>query len=402
MKKTVVLGITSGIAAFKAIDLVKLLKAEDINVIAILTEKATHMIPMEELEQVTQNKVYTSLFEADFDYKTILETRSVDHIQIADKADLFVIVPATANILAKAAHGMADDFLTTTLLATTAPVIFCPAMNVHMWSNPIVQNNINILKNHGDEFIMPTKGMLACGYEGIGRLEDIHLIKERIFERLHKNDFLKGKKILVTAGGTQEPIDAVRFMTNKSSGKMGIALAEECTQQGADVLLLRAENAVEPRFSIPTYTFKTADELSTLISKHVKDYDVIFHTAAVSDFQVTKPSTKKLDSKTGLTLELTPRIKILDQIKKWNPVIKLIAFKAETHLTEEELIQKAQQRLKESHADVIIANDVGKSDRGFSSNNNEVTVIQKNGSVKKLSLDSKKNIARKIIDIVLG
>ena len=399
MKKRIVLGITSGIAAYKAIDLINMLQEENLDVKVIMTEKARKMISTDEVKKATGDNVYTDLFEEGFDYKHILEKRSVDHIKLADSADVFVVIPATANTIAKIAHGIADDFLTTTLLATTAPVIICPAMNVHMWSNPAVEKNIKTIQEYGYQVIKPAKGMLACGYEGIGRLEDLQVIKTAILEQLQKNDSLKGKKILVTAGGTIEPIDDVRYITNKSSGKMGIAIAEECQRRGAEVLLLRAITAVQPRHQVKQEFFQTAEELQQLIVQHIKKFDVIFHTAAVSDFKVLS-QTGKMNSEVSQQLSLEPRTKILDLIKLMNPTIKLIAFKAESNISEEELIKKAQQRLQQSKADIIIANDVGKSDRGFGTDTNEVIIIRKENHIQKISLTTKKEIAKQLADLI--
>lgn len=399
--KNVLLGVTSGIAAFKVLELIKLLKEDTIDVTVMMTNKARHMIPQQEIEFATGNKVYTELFEKDFDYKKILERRIVDHIELADKADVIAIMPATANTIAKIAHGIADDFLTTTLLASTAPIIICPAMNVHMWSNPAVKKNVATLKDYGFQIIEPTKGMLACGYEGIGRLEDIDTIKQAIIEQLEKNNFLAGKKILVTAGGTIEKIDDVRFITNKSSGKMGIAIAEECFKRGADVILLKAHSAINPRFQMKEELFETADELMKLVHKHIVNADVMFHVAAVSDFQITDSVEGKMDSSTNHTLQLTSRKKILDVIKLIHPKITLIAFKAESYLSEKKLIAKAQKRLKESKADFIIANDVAKTDCGFQVDTNEVVIIDKNGMVKKIPFALKKEIAEQIVHYTL-
>jgi phosphopantothenoylcysteine decarboxylase / phosphopantothenate---cysteine ligase len=401
-QKTVLIGITSGIAAYKCLDLIKVLKQSDINVFVIMTAHATQMISPLEFEKVSGNKVSIELFEKDFDYKEILTSRKVEHIELADKADLMIIAPATANILAKIANGMADDFLTTTILATTAPTVFCPSMNVHMWSNPLVQENIEKLKLLGYQIIEPDSGMLACGYEGKGRLADIQKIKNEIINSLSVTDSLKDKHIIVTAGGTSEKIDAVRSITNRSSGKMGIALAEECFLRGANVLLLRSKNSVQPRYQIPEKNFVSADDLHQLVKEQTKNADVFFHTAAVADFSIENEQNEKIDSHKSFIMKLNPRPKILDEIKKINPAIKLIAFKAEYQLSEGELTKKAFKRLQESDADAIVANDIGKKDRGFEVDTNEVVVILKNGKQKSIPLASKREIAKQIIDYLLS
>lgn len=400
MKKTILIGITSGIAAYKILELIKLLKKEGLEVFIIMTEHAAKMVEMREFEEESGNKVFTNLFEKRFDYKKVLLKRKVDHIELADIADIMVIVPATANIVGKIASGIADDFLTTTTLAITAPVIICPSMNTNMWNNPIVQENIFKLKNLGYQIIGPTEGPLACGYEGKGRLEEVEVIKSEIMLQLNRTKSLEGKTVIVTAGGTIERIDEVRFITNKSSGKMGAAIADECFLRGANVLLLRAKTAVKPRYLIPEKTFETSDELFYIIKKKIKECDLIFHTAAVSDFYIHEEKKGKISSQNSHNLKLNPRQKIVDQMKKFSPKTKLIAFKAEYGLKESELIKKALVKLKESSADAIVANDVSKSDRGFQVDTNEVFIVLKNGNFEKIPLDSKRNIASKIVEYV--
>lgn len=393
MKKTVVLGVTSGIAAFKSVALVKLLKQEGLDVHVILTEKAKKIVSSAELEKVSGNKVSFELFEKDFNYKNILKDRKVDHISLADSAEVFVIAPATANTLAKIANGLADDFLTTTLLAVTKPVIICPSMNVNMWNNPVVKENLEKIKRLGYIIIKPTSGMLACGYEGKGKLEDITKIKDEVLRQLERSTQLKGKKFIVTAGGTREKIDEVRFITNRSSGKMGAALAEELYLRGANVLLIRAKDAVKPRYVVQEKTFETSAELADLIKQHVNQFETIFHVAAVSDFQVANPQEGKISSKEGFTLAMKPQTKIIDKIKTWNPKIKLIAFKAGAAGNEKELIAAAKRKLEESNAHAVVAND----SKAFDNDRNEVVVIFPDGKIKKFSEASKHVIAKEII-----
>lgn len=400
MKKTIVLGVTSGIAAYKSLELIKLLRKEGLEVFVIMTESATKMVSIKDFEKASGNKVSIQLFEKGFDYNKILKTRRVDHIDLADKADVFVIAPATANMIAKIAYGLADDFLTTTVLATQAPVIVCASMNVHMWENLITQANVEKLRTMGYQIIEPEEGALACGYEGKGRSANVEAIRDEIMSLLSKSTSLKGKKVLVTAGGTIENIDDVRFITNKSSGKMGVAIGEECYLRGADVLLLRANSSVKSRYPIKEATFDTADELFTLIKKNVKAYDVCYHTAAVSDFTVKKLKGK-ISSKKAQTLELVPSKKICDEIKKLNPKIKLIAFKAEVGKSDSELLKIAKEKLKECGADGVVANEVGKPDRGFQAETNEVIIVLRNGQHKKIPLTPKREIAKAVVDFVI-
>lgn len=396
---SIVIGISSGIAVYKIPDLIKILQKKKIEVTVVMTKSATDMVPKKEFEKVTGKKVYTTLFPEQFDYKKILKKREVDHIRIADMASLFVLAPATANIIGKIAHGIADDFLTTTVLATTAPVLFCPSMNVHMWENPIVQENIHILEKRGYYFLHPDTGSLACGYTGVGRLAAVEKIAAEIFHFLSSQNKLKGKKIIVTAGGTSEPIDAVRIITNRSSGKMGIALAEECYKRGADVLLLRSTSSVDTCYPMKKEMYETGKDLEKLIKKNIHTYDTIIHNAAVSDYAPQKVYGKKLDSRKPLTLRLETTVKILSQVKKWNPQIKLIGFKAVYKETEKNLVEKGVEKLTESHADYIIVNDVGKEGVGFNSDENEVYIIGRKGLVQKIKKAQKADIAKKIIEI---
>jgi len=400
MKKNILIGVTGGIAAYKVIDLVKLLTKEGNNVFVIMTKGAVEMISKDDFEKASGNKVMINLFEKNFDYKQVLKNKKVEHIQLADKCDVLVIAPATANVIGKLANGIADDFLTTITLAITAPIIICPSMNVNMWGNPIVQENLKKLRSAGYQIIEPTSGMLACGYEGVGRLEDVEIIKNEIIKQLNRTDSLKEKKIIITAGGTVEKIDEVRSITNRSSGKMGVAIAEECYLRGGDVLLLRAKNSVAPRYLIKEKIFNTVDELMDLIKGNITDTDIFFQTAAVSDYKVDRSFNGKISSKKSLDLKLVSQVKIVDQIKKMSPKTFLIAFKAEYNLQEKELIKKAQGKMKESKADVVIANDISRSDRGFESDNNEVYIISKNKKVNKIALTSKREIAKQIVTFV--
>lgn len=401
MSKTVVIGITSSIAAFKALDIVGELKHEGINVFIIMTRQATQIVKPSELEKISGNKVYCELFEKGFDYKAVLKDHKIDHVDIAKRADVFAVVPATANIIAKIAHGIADDFLTTALLATKAPVIICPAMNVNMWTNIVVEENVEKLRRMGHQIVGPVKGMLACGDDGEGKLEDISVIVKEIRNQLDRTSSLKGKKIIVTSGGTSEKIDDIRYITNRSSGKMGIAIAEECFSRGAETLILRARNSVKPRYKIQEEEFVTTEDLYNLVKKYISRYDVIFHVAAVSDFKAEKPNAGKISSNELVKLTLVPQIKISDQIKKINPAVRLIAFKAEHGLTEKELIRAAEKKLNESSADAIVANDVSRKDSGFEADNNEVFVVD-NKNVKKVPFASKREVAREVVGYLLG
>lgn len=368
VKKTVVLGVSGGIAAVKAPQLVRLLQKKGYQVECVLTRSARHFVKL---------KGHTDLFAPGFDAKKVLSQRRVEHIALADKADLVLIAPATANLLAKLAHGLADDFLTTLVLATKAPVIICPAMNSNMWQHPAVKKNLAAVRSLGYEIIPPVAGRLACGYQGLGRLEELNKIIDRVGRRLEKAESLKGKRILVTAGPTREPIDAVRFITNASSGKMGAAIAKAASCRGAKVRLLMAQK-----------DFVTGKDLLALVQKHASRFDIMFHAAAVGDFSPL-PRKGKISSRRPVILHLETQIKILNQVKKINPKITLIGFKAEYGLPKKLAVQPG--------ADATIYNDVSRKDIGFGSDDNEVVVVLPSGRqlIKKAS---KASVANQILD----
>lgn len=428
-KRTILIGVSAGIAAYKILDLIKLLKAKGLNVLVVMTENAVKMTDRREFEKASGKQVYSKLFEENFDYRQVLENREVEHIRIAERADLIVVAPATANIIAKIANGLADDLLTTIIMASVSPVLLCPSMNVDMWHNMIFQENLSKLKTFGFYILPPDEGQLACGYQGVGRLKNPGQIAKEIINLLQKKSRFKDKKILVTAGGTSEPIDAVRTITNRASGKMGAAIAGVCHKQGADVLLLCPSIAIN-HIKVPSKrltkdtsevaksdldssdgggirrnvrslrieVFETGQDLSNLIQKHISNYDIIFHTAAVSDYRPKEFLDRKLDSTRSLTLHLESTTKILSQLKRWNPKIKVIGFKAVYKLTEKELIAAGLKKLKESQSDYIIVNDVGREGIGFAASDNEVFIISPKGLIKKLSRAPKIDIARQILE----
>ncbi len=398
--KTVVIGITGGIAAFKIKELIISLRKLGITVFVIMTENAARMISPQEFEEASGHKVYIDLFPKDFDFKKVLNKRKVDHIQLADKADLFLVAPATANIIAKMAHGIANDFLTTTFLATKAPTLIFPSMNVNMWHNSITQNNVHKLRLQGCQVINPDSGALACGYKGEGRLGSLVKIQEELLQILKRNESLKGKTVLVTVGGTREKIDDVRFITNKSSGKMGVAIAENCYLRDGKVILLSSKTSVMPVLPIEQHLFETADELAELVKKYSPDSDICFHVAAVADF-IPIAKQGKIPSEKSATIELKKREKIYEVIKKANPKIKLIAFKAEWQKTDKELLLVAKEKLKNSPIDILIVNDIGKPNQGFNVDMNEAIVVLNNARYRKFPLKSKREIANEIVEYIL-
>ncbi len=398
--KNVVIGVSSSIACYKILNLIKKLKKLKANVYVIMTENATKMVSVSEFEKVA-NEVRVNLFDPKFNYKDyIKKNKPIKHISFADIADLFIICPATANTIAKISHGIADDLLTSSILATLAPVLIAPAMNVKMWNNPLTQENVEKLRKLGYILIDPEYGDLACGYKGVGRLADLDKIVNRITAIINKRNSLKGKKILVTAGATVEEIDPVRVITNKSSGKMGVYIAEEAFLRGADVTLIRGANSVEPRIPLKDIKINSAKDLFNGIKNNIKDRDIIMHAAAVSDFEVNNKKNEKIKSGQELYLELAPTTKILENIKKLKKNIFLVGFKAEYNVSEKELISRSYELLKSANADLIVANDVGKKGRGFDIETNEVFVVDKERKVKHFGLNHKRVIGDKVLDYV--
>lgn len=397
MNSHILLGISGGIAAIKIPDLLTLLYAQGITADVIETESATRLLPPENIQKITGSPVYTTMYPTDFDPSAILKKRSVEHIRIADRAGMYVIAPATANCLAKLAAGIADDYLTTVALAVTCPVLICPSMNTHMWQHPATQKNVRILKSLGYHILPPDRGSLACGYDGEGRLPSSNVIADEITGILSQRTALLGLRVVVTAGGTTENIDEVRTISNRSSGKMGIAIAEACFLAGAAVTLLRAKTSVESRYGIGEFTFETTGDLEALLDIHIPQSDICFHVAAVSDFSVQAPLWGKHSSKHPITVQLEPRKKLLDHMKHMNPSLFLVAFKAEYGLTDTELVTLATHRMEESGADMIIANDVGKKGIGFQSDTNEVILIAKHKKAEILPRASKTEIAQQIV-----
>ncbi len=404
-RTTIVIGITGSIACYKVLDLIAELKKQPANVYTIITESAQHLVDSNDFKAATGNDVSTTLFHPDVNYADyIKKNKEIKHISLSDIADLFLICPATANIIGKIANGIADDLLTTSVMATNAPVVMCPAMNVKMWKNPVVQENITKLKKLNYHFVEPEYGELACGYKGVGRLANLSKILERINLLLAKKTDLKNKKIIVTAGATFEEIDAVRVITNKSSGKMGTRIAEQAFLRGADVVLLGGHNCVEPQYNIPHEKFTTVNDLFSKIKKYINTTDIIIHCAAVSDFTLNNSDNngadKKIKSNKNLHLELTPTTKILENLKKINPTIFLVGFKAEHKVSEKELIDSAYDLLQSANADLIVANDVGKENVGFDVDTNAVFVVDKTKKVEHISLSDKRVVAERILDAI--
>ena len=386
--KTIVLGITGGIAAYKAVDLASKLTQAGAKVEVIMTEAATKFITPLTLRNITHRPVVTDMFELASEW-------SVEHVALAEAAAAIVIAPATANTIARLAGGIADNMLGTVVLATKAPVIIAPAMNDLMYANAVTQENIAKLKSRGFTFIEPEYGRLASGKMGKGRLPDTATIIKAIEKALGQKQDLTGKRILVTAGGTREPIDPVRHIGNRSSGKMGYALAEAARDRGAKVTLVAANVTLEEPAGVEIIKVKTAAEMKKAVGGAVKKADVLLMAAAVADYQpetIAKDKIKK-ESRQNLTLKLVKTPDILSEVR--GNFIR-VGFAAES----ENLVANARKKLAEKKLDLIIANDITKADSGFDADTNRIVIIDKKGKAEELPLMSKREAADKILDRV--
>lgn len=394
--KTIVLGVTGGIAAFKAASLCSKLVQKGADVHVIMTESAKQFITELTFQSLSKNPVYSDTFDE-------RDPSVVSHIHLADEADLVLIAPATANMIAKMAHGLADDMLSTTLLATEAPVMIAPAMNVHMYAHPAVQANMRLLESRGVMMIEPGEGLLACGYVGKGRLEEpetIVQVVERFFasrnESVQGQGLLRGKKVIVTSGGTVERIDPVRYITNDSSGKMGFAIAKAAKDMGAEVHVVYGHTDVEPPSDVDAVKVQSAEDMYQAVLEHWEDSDLVIKAAAVADYRpkVTAASKMKKSGDT-MTLELVKTVDILEELGKTKTKQFLIGFAAETNDVE----KYAQDKLKRKNADLIVANDVTAEGAGFRSDTNIVQVYDAGGLVEQMPVMTKDEVARRLLTI---
>lgn len=391
-KKCVVVGVSGGVAVYKALDVISRLRKKDVEVHVIMTKSATEFVTPLSFQSLSQNMVITDMFAEP-------KAWEIQHISLAKKADLMLIVPATANIIGKVANGIADDMLSTTIMATKAPVVFCPAMNTNMYENPIVQRNISLLKELGYEFIEPASGRLACGDEGKGKLQDTEIIAEETLRRLHSTKDLLGKKVVVTAGPTMVPIDPVRILTNRSSGKMGYSIAEEARDRGAEVVLISGPTSLRKPNGIKVIDINTNEDMFNAIKNEFKDADIVIKSAAVADYKAKNYSNEKI-KKTGDDLNLIFErdrdiLKTLGDMKE-NQI--LVGFAAESS----NLKENAKGKLEKKNLDYIVANDISKPETGFASDENKVTIISKSGEEVSLEKMSKREVAKNIFDIIKG
>jgi phosphopantothenoylcysteine decarboxylase/phosphopantothenate--cysteine ligase len=386
--KTVVLGVTGSIAAYKAVDLASKLTQAGANVDVVMTKAAAEFIAPMSFRSITHRPVVTEMFDMSSEF-------SAEHVGLAERADIVVIAPATACIIAKLAAGISDDILSCTVLATTAPLLIAPSMNVNMYQNPITQDNLSKLRQRGFSVVGPASGTLACGDVGSGRLADVEQILAAIQQILGKSNDLAGKRIVVTAGGTREPIDPIRYISNRSSGKMGYALAEAARDRGASVVLITAPTALPAPLGMEVTRVESALQMREEVLKSVTRADALIMAAAVADYRPTIPLESKLKREAPtLQLELTKTPDILGEVK--GSLLK-IGFAAES----ENLVENARRKLDEKHLNLIAANDVTMPGSGFDVDTNKVTLLDREGNMERLPLLPKSEVAQRILDKVL-
>ncbi|NLC96296.1 MAG: bifunctional phosphopantothenoylcysteine decarboxylase/phosphopantothenate--cysteine ligase CoaBC [Erysipelotrichaceae bacterium] len=381
MSKTIIVGVTGGIAVFKSAQLVSNLKKKGYEIHVIMSENATKFVAPLTFETLSNNKVSLDTFDRNFNF-------DVEHISLAKKADLFLVVPATANVIAKLANGIADDMLTTTILASTCQKIVCPAMNTNMLLNNITQDNLNKLRNYGFNIVESGEGLLACGDVGSGRLADLDVIEDEI-EMAFTEKTLLNKKVLISAGPTIESIDPVRYITNHSSGKMGYSLAIAARNLGADVTLVSGKTSLKKPYKVNVIDAYSASDMYDIITDISSEYDIIIMAAAIADYKPNSVSDSKIKKKENMVLELERTKDILETIgKNKKPTQKIIGFAMET----ENLIENARLKLERKNCDYVIANNLNDVGAGFNTDTNKITIVSKYEE-KNISLMSKLDVA---------
>jgi len=395
MKVTV--GVSGGIAAYKSAELVRALQQHALDVHVIMTEAAMQFIQPLTFAALTGHKVITSLWTPPESPDSNLDS-AIEHIEAAQTTDLLVVAPATANILAKFAHGIADDFLTTLYLATTAPVIVAPAMNVNMWQHPATQANLEILAARNVQIVPPDSGYLACGMTGSGRLADTPAIVEAVLGVLHHRNDLAGETVLVTAGGTREALDPVRFLGNRSSGKMGYALAEAAERRGARVILVTAPTALHPPANVEVVPVTSTEEMRTAVLNRMDQASIVIKAAAVADYRPLKQAEQKLKRSGPLTIDLEPTEDILaEAVARRHAGQLIIGFAAET----QDPVAHARAKLQRKGADAIVLNDVSREGIGFDSDRNAVTFLTRSTALE-LPEMAKRDLADRILEEILA
>lgn len=389
--RRITLGVTGGIAVYKAAQLVSSLTAGGAEVRVIMTRSAQEFVRPMTFQVLSGHRVHTDLFEPDTE-------GAVQHIDLATHSDLILIVPATANVIGKVASGIADDLLTTVIMAARCPVLFCPAMNVNMYKNRVVQKNMASLRELGYQFVEPGVGRLACGTEGQGRLADLDIIMHRVGLLFEPEGDLKGLTIMVTAGPTVEPVDPVRYLTNRSSGKMGYAIAGAAAARGARVILVSGPTALKIPHGVEMVSVESAAQMYESVLERFPAVDVVVKSAAVADYRPKQAAAQKIKKKDDrLVLELEKNPDILAELGRKKKHQTLVGFAAET----EELDKHARQKLESKNLDLLVANDVTLSGAGFGTDTNVVKLVYADGRIRQLSMMTKSALAHLILDEIL-
>jgi phosphopantothenoylcysteine decarboxylase/phosphopantothenate--cysteine ligase len=392
----VALGVCGGIAAYKSAEIVRLLQDRGIRVQVIMTEAAQQFIRPLTFAALSGEKVITSMFGASDSAPDSNLDSAVEHIAVAQSIDALVVVPATADVIAKFAQGIANDFLTTLYLATTAPVVVAPAMNVNMWNHLATQSNVEILKARGVTIVDPDSGYLACGMTGAGRLAENETIVAAVMEALGASQDLSGETVLITAGPTREKIDPVRYLSNRSSGRMGYALAEAASRRGARVLLVTGPTSLNPPGTAEVTSVESAEEMREAVLRLFPEATIAIMTAAVSDYRADTVASQKLKRSGAMTLELQPTADILLELSQQKKSKVLIGFAAET----ENVLENARRKLVSKSLDAIVVNDVSREGVGFDSNRNAVTIIT-HTEVVEVPETTKWEVAQRVLDQVV-
>jgi len=389
--KTIILGVTGGIAVYKAVELLRLLTKAGARVHVVMTKAAAEFVTPLTFQTLSGNPVHSELFN-------LITEQEIGHISLADRADLFIIAPATANFVGKLAHGLADDLLSTTVMATKAPVLIVPAMNVNMYDNSIYRENEQKLKRHGYLFVEPATGWLACGWEGKGKMQEPAVILEEAIKHLTLKD-MHGLKVLVTAGPTREEIDPVRYITNHSSGRMGFAIARAARLRGAEVTLVSGPVSIAPPFGLEPVPVTTAAEMQSAVLARAQSCDIIIKAAAVADYRPLRRAGQKIKKKCPES-EI-PLVKTADILAELGKIKRhgqtLVGFAAET----ENLEENALAKLAAKNLDMIVANDVSAEGAGFNGETNIVRFIWRDGRSEELPLMSKEQVAGELLDRVM-
>ena len=391
----VALGVCGGIAAYKAAEIVRLLQDRGIRVQVIMTDSAQEFIRPLTFAALSGEKVLTGMFNRDAGAEPNIDS-AIEHIAVAQSIDTLVIAPATADLIAKFAQGIANDFLTTLYLATTAPVVVAPAMNVNMWDHPATQQNLDTLRKRGVKIVEPGSGYLACGMTGPGRLAENQAVVAAVMEALGASQDLSGETVLITAGPTREKIDPVRYLSNRSSGRMGYALGEAALRRGARVMLVSGPTSLKPPSAAETTMVESAKQMLDAVLRLLPEASIVIKTAAVADYTIAEPSAQKIKRAAGMTLDLEPAPDILAEIARHKKSQLVIGFAAET----ENVIENARKKLRTKSLDAIVVNDVSREGVGFDSDRNAVTILTGSETIA-VPETTKWEVAQRVLDCVV-